>query len=57
VESRDEKVALSASRDILDRNAAGGNADLSSRGNSSFTIRIVDDRDNPADKIKVDIDA
>lgn len=57
VHSGDPKVALSASKDVLDRAANGGNADLSRRDSSSFTIRIVDERDNPADKIEVEIDA
>lgn len=57
VSNNDPKVALAASKDVLDRSANGGNADLSNRNNSSFTIRIIDDRDNPADKVDVAIDA
>lgn len=55
-ESKDEKVALAASRDVLDRVTSGA-ADRNNSGGaspSSLTIRIIDDRDNPTDKIEVD---
>jgi hypothetical protein len=53
--SRDEKVALAASRDILDRNASESGIS-GNNGGSTLSIRIVDDRDNPMDKMKVEID-
>jgi hypothetical protein len=53
--SRDEKVALAASRDILDRNASESGISGNNSG-STLSIRIVDDRDNPMDKMKVEID-
>jgi hypothetical protein len=53
--SRDEKVALAASKDILDRNASESGISGNNSG-STLSIRIVDDRDNPMDKMKVEID-
>lgn len=50
-------LKLKASMDILDRhsdNVSGANGKSNSAG---LTIRIVDDRANPIDKVEVDIDA
>lgn len=55
-ESVDEKVSLTAARDILDR---ASNRDAASSNGSSaggLVIRIIDDRDNPGSKVNVDID-
>lgn len=58
VDSRDEKIALTASKDVLDRAANGAyTADQGTGRQGSLTIRIIDDRENAMDKIKVDIDA
>ena len=55
--SPDEKVKLAASKDILDRHEKGyGNQGENVASKSSLTIRIIDDRDNALDKVKVDID-
>jgi hypothetical protein len=52
VQSHDEKVSLSAARDVLDRHtgATGTPANGSATG---LVIRIIDDRDNPNTKVDV----
>lgn len=54
VGSEDEKVALSASKDILDRHSG-----VATSGNGAATgglvIRVIDDRNNPSSKVDVDI--
>lgn len=55
VDHPDSKIAFAAAKDVLDRAAANGDTAAKASA-SSLTIRIVDDRDNPTDKIKVDID-
>jgi hypothetical protein len=55
VEHPDSKVAFSAAKDILDRRDTY-NGISSQQAQSGLTIRIVDDRDNPIDKVKVEID-
>ena len=59
VESRDEKVRLKASAEILNRatNTSVGAQTGRDGNNSSLTIRIIDDTDNPHTKVMVDIDA
>jgi hypothetical protein len=56
VESGDEKVSLSAAKDILDRSRH----DSDDAGNrltaSGLTIRIIDERDSPTAKIDVSIE-
>lgn len=57
VDHLDPKISLAASKDILDRAERGyGNQGENSATQGSLTIRIIDDRDNPADKIDVEID-
>lgn len=57
VDTKKPEVALKAAQDILDRNASDNGLASSRAGPSTLTIRIIDDTDNPADKIKVDFDA
>lgn len=53
--SADEKVALAASKDVLDRNDNyNGNVNNGGNSSNSLTIRIIDDRNDAADKIKVE---
>lgn len=54
VSSDDEKVALTASRDVLDRHA-GTAANGGGSNAGGLVIRIIDDRDNPSTKVDVDI--
>jgi hypothetical protein len=56
VESSDEKVSLSAAKDILDR-SRHDNDDAGNRLTASgLTIRIIDERDSPTAKIDVSIE-
>jgi len=60
VSSADEKVALKAAQDVLNRVAGDGLSDstkTNSNNGGGLTIRIIDERDNPLDKVKVEIDA
>lgn len=59
VGSKDEKVALKAAQDVLNRVAGDGLSDSTKTNNNGggLTIRIIDERDNPLDKVKVEIDA
>lgn len=55
--SADEKIKLAASKDVLDRHEKGyGTQGENVAQKSSLTIRIIDDRDNPLDKVEVEID-
>jgi hypothetical protein len=57
-DSHDEKVALSASKDLLDRASGGAySTDPNRNVGNHLTIRIIDDRNNPVNNIEVDIDA
>jgi hypothetical protein len=52
VQSHDEKVSLSAARDVLDRHTGAGQ--VPANGNATgLVIRIIDDRDNPNAKVDV----
>lgn len=53
VQSADEKVSLTAARDVLDRHA-GVNTSNSGGNAAGLVIRIIDDRDNPSTKLDVE---
>jgi hypothetical protein len=57
VGSRDEKVSLAAAKDVLDRAGDGVySADgASSKRDSGFTIRIIDDKDSPSSGVEVEV--
>jgi hypothetical protein len=56
VSSGDEKVALGASREVLDRHGSESGVATGGGKSSGLVIRIIDDRDNPHTKVKVDIE-
>lgn len=56
VGSRDEKVALAAAKDVLDRAGSGTYSNSGTdRSSTGFTIRIIDDKDNPASGVQVEV--
>jgi hypothetical protein len=54
VGSPDEKVSLSAAKDVLDRHAYTSAPNGGSNNVGGLVIRIIDDRDNPAAKVDVE---
>lgn len=53
--SVDEKVALAASKDVLDRSRDNRDATGNGSAGGGLVIRIIDDRNDPSDKLKVDV--
>lgn len=56
VKSPDEKVALAASKDVLDRASDGAYSSGAANKSGGFTIRIIDQKDEPGKDVKVEID-
>lgn len=53
VDSVDDKVSLSAARDVLDRHAGAASGTAANGNAAGLVIRIIDDRDNPNTKVDV----